>query len=76
IQTFLNFISFYKKFIKNYLKIITFFTNLLKEKLILPFNFPIKTLKTFKKLEKIFLKTLILKYFNNRLLTHIKINML
>ncbi|OTA61433.1 hypothetical protein K449DRAFT_331216, partial [Hypoxylon sp. EC38] len=76
IQTFLNFISFYKRFIKDYLKIITLFTNLLKRKLILPFNLPTKALKAFKRFKEIFLKVFILKYFNNQLLTYIKINIL
>ncbi|OTA90179.1 hypothetical protein M434DRAFT_78318, partial [Hypoxylon sp. CO27-5] len=63
--TFLSFISFYKRFIKNYLKIITLFINLLKGKLILLFNLFIKTLKAFKKFKEIFLKIPILKYFNS-----------
>ncbi|OTA96594.1 hypothetical protein M434DRAFT_67305, partial [Hypoxylon sp. CO27-5] len=62
---FLGFISFYKRFIKDYLKIIILFINLLKRKLILLFDFFIKVLKTFEKLKEMFLKIFILKYFNN-----------
>ncbi|OTA55905.1 hypothetical protein K449DRAFT_337147, partial [Hypoxylon sp. EC38] len=63
--TFLNFINFYKRFIKDYLKIIIPFINLLKEKLILPFNLFIKILRIFKRFKEIFLKVFILKYFNS-----------
>ncbi|OTA91682.1 hypothetical protein M434DRAFT_75936, partial [Hypoxylon sp. CO27-5] len=63
--TFLGFISFYKRFIKDYLKIIILFINLLKGKLVLLFNFFIKVLKVFEKFKEMFLKALILKYFNS-----------
>ncbi|OTA92673.1 hypothetical protein M434DRAFT_74154, partial [Hypoxylon sp. CO27-5] len=65
VQTFLGFISFYKKFIKDYLKIITLLINLLKGKLVLSFNLLIKILGAFKKLKEIFLEAFILRYFDS-----------
>ncbi len=60
IQVFLGFIGFYKKFIKDYLKIIIFLTNLLRKNIFKTFDLNINNFATFTKVKFLFIRTLLL----------------
>jgi len=71
VQVFLEFVNFYRRFIKAYLQIVSPLTGLLKgsknEKKTEPFEWPEGAAKTFVYLKKVFMTALILVHFDSEL---------
>jgi hypothetical protein len=71
-QTFLNFINFYKRFIKNFSRIVKSLINLIKKERLFVWNNVCQ--KIFEKLKKRVIEALVLFYFASELKTFLELN--
>ncbi len=72
IQTFLKFVNFYRRFIKNFLIVVKFFVKLIKKNHLFSWSDDCQT--TFDNLKKRVIETLVLSYFSSELKTFLKSN--
>ena len=74
IQVFLNFIRFYKRFIKSYSKVIVLLTNLLRKSIPKTFELNINSFIMFTKVKFLFIRISLLQHFDLTLPLRLKTN--
>ncbi|PSS07091.1 hypothetical protein M430DRAFT_110469, partial [Amorphotheca resinae ATCC 22711] len=74
IRVFLGFTRFYRRFIKNYLKITILLTNLFYSNAASTVILSSEALEAFYKLRLVFVKASFLRYYNPKLLTRVEID--